>query len=153
MAAYIFAILRHAANHLQERFHRRTTLLHVRLDAGVDRPGQLGVDLRAKAVNVDRGLVVAHGRHARGAPQPRQLERANLIGRHAEGEHVEPLVRRPAVDQLRGHVVGRARAVARLHEPPRGRHGQTEVDQLQVFELLVSNKFRGQMSRWMNPAA
>ena len=81
-----------------------------------------------------------------------RVEGAELVGRDAEGENVEPLVGRPAADQLRGHVVGRARAVARLHERPRGGHRQAEIDQLHVVRSLLSKKLRGQMSRWMKPA-
>ena len=67
-------------------------------------------------------------------------ERENLVGRHAEGEDVEPLVGRPAADEFRGHVVGRAGAIARLHEHRRGGHRQPEVDQLQFFAVLVGQQ-------------
>ena len=94
-----------AANGLimvKKGFHRRAAPVHLRLDAGVNGLGQDGVDLGPVLVDVDRRLVVRHGRHAGRAAKPRQLGRAELVGHHAEGEHVEPMVGRPGGGPVRG---------------------------------------------------
>ena len=109
---------------------------HYRLDAGVDRLGQDGVSLGAVLADVGRGLVMGHG----GPTRPRQLECAELVGGHAESEHVEPLIRRLTVNQFRGHVVERASAIAGLHEPLGSWQSETEVNQFQVFTLVCQKE-------------